>query len=104
MREDTKADEMVDELRQAFAQRIRDEVGALPTHQALQLADALCDVQLDLMAGLRVTYRAKTKHDPVAIRADWVAGRTLPEIMNRHGCSRTKAYEHHPSKLKRQAS
>lgn len=101
MAEETKAEEVAAELRDAFALRIRDAAPDLPAHQALQLADALCVVQTDVLAGRRVTYRARPPIDGEAITEDWRRGKSLDEIMRDHRCSRTTAYRLHPSKLTR---
>lgn len=98
MAEDVKADELVDQLRDQFSQRIRGTIADLPAHQALQLADALCRVQLDLLAGLRVSYKAPPKVDGDAIAEDWMRGLSIAEITRKHGISRSTAYSHHPVK------
>lgn len=96
MADDAKAEEMIDRLRDTFAQRIRDSVADLPPQQALQLADALCYVQLEVLAGMRVHYRARAI-DGEAIAEDWRRGLTLQEITRKHGVSRPTAYRYHPS-------
>lgn len=101
MADDAKADEYLDQLRTGFAERIRDAVRDLPAHQALQLADALCAVQLDLLAGMRVTYRAKPAVDAAQVTEDWRRGLTVSEIMQKHGISRSAAYKHHPNRAAR---
>jgi len=98
MADDAKADEYLDQLRDSFAERIRDVVRDLPAHQALQLADSLCAVQLNLLAGLRVTYRARPAMDTEQITEDWRRGLGLSEIMQKHQISRTTAYKYHPSR------
>lgn len=102
MADDAKADEYLDQLRAGFAERIRDTCRDLPAHQALQLADSLCSVQLDLLAGLRVTYRAKRAIDAAQVTEDWRRGLALTEIMRKHGISRSAAYKHHPMRLQGQ--
>ena len=101
MAEDVKADEMVDQLRDEFNQRIRAAVVDLPPHQALQLADALCRVQLDVLAGLRVSYKAPPKVAGDAIAEDWMRGLSIGEITRKHNVSRAAAYNHHPNKKAR---
>ena len=81
MADDAKYEEMLGQLRDAFNARIRDTVRELPPHQALQLADALCAVQIDLLAGMRVQYRAKPEFDDVRGVADRL-GRPVREIMD----------------------
>ena len=104
MREDAKAEETIDGLRDAFASQIRKAVAELPAHVALQLADSLCSIQLDVLAGLRVSYRARTPVDVAGIVADWRHGLSISEITAKHGCSRAKAYEHHPNRGRRNVS
>lgn len=104
MSDDAKADEMLEQLREAFAQNIRQAVTDLPAHQALQLADALCTVQLDVLAGLRVSYRAREPIDGAAIAEAWAQGRSLREVMDAHKCSKVTAYKYHPTKSAKRAS
>lgn len=104
MSDDAKADEMLDQLRDAFALNIRKAVSDLPAHQALQLADALCTVQLDVLAGLRVSYRSREPIDGQAIAEAWAQGKTLRDIMGTFKCSKATAYNHHPTKGKRVAA
>lgn len=101
MADDTKADEHIDQLRDHFAQQIRDTVRDLPAHQALQLADSLCTIQLTLLAGLRVTYRTRPTVDAERVTEDWRRGLSLGEIMQKHGISRSAAYKHHPNRAAR---
>lgn len=103
MSEDVKADEMAVQLYEAYGRTIQQAVVGLPAHQALQLADTLIAVQQDVLAGLRVTYKAKPAVDGEAIAEDWRRGRTLQEIMQAHGVSRSAAYKHHPNKARRRA-
>lgn len=98
MAEDAKADEMTGTLRSSFAESIRNGVPGIPAHHALQLADVLCTVQADVMAGLRVTYRAKPEIDGEAITEDWRRGLSIGEIVGKHKVSRSAAYKLHPSK------
>lgn len=95
---DVKAEEVVADLRAAFGTQIRTVLAILPPHEALQLADLLCTTWLETMQGMRITHRALPKHDPVAIAEDWSRGLTWREITRKHGCSRDKAYECHPTK------
>jgi hypothetical protein len=103
MAEDAKADEMTDTLRTSFAESIRRGVPDIPAHHALQMADALCAVQADVLAGLRVTYRARPEVDVEAIAEDWRQGRSIGEIVEKHKVSRSMAYKCHPSKTVRPA-
>jgi len=98
MAEDVKANDLVDGLRNAFLASIRDTLRELPAHQALQLADGLCTVWLERLAGLRVTVSAKPAVDSEAITEDWRRGLTLREVMAKHRCSKATAYRHHPCK------
>lgn len=98
MADDAKAEEVLDQLRESFATRIRDVARDLPAHQALQLADSLCRVQLDLLAGMRVHYKAKPVVDGLAIAESWARGKSLREVMHDHGCSKVTAYKYHPTK------
>lgn len=104
MAEDVKADEVVEDLRSAFMVAIRDALRELPAHHALQLADGLCTVWLDRLAGLRVTHGAKPAVDGEAITEDWRRGLSLREIVHKHRCSRATAYRHHPSKARQPAA
>lgn len=101
MAEDTKAEELTDDLREAFASSIREAVAGLPAHQALQLADTLCHIQITVLAGKRVTYKTVKAIDGEAITEDWRRGWTLQEIRQAHGCSRATAYNYHPNKAHR---
>lgn len=102
MAEDVKGDALTHELRESFAKTIRTAVAGLPAHQALQLADTLCSVQLDVLAGLRVSYKAKPTVDGLAIAEDWALGKPLREVMRDNKCSRVTAYKYHPTKGKKQ--
>lgn len=104
MSDDAKADEMLDQLRDAFALNIRKAVSDLPAHQALQLADALCTVQLDVLAGLRVSYRSREPIDGQAIAEAWAQGKTLRDIMGTFKCSKVTAYKYHPTKAAKRVS
>ena len=101
MKEEATGDEITPELREAFAKQIRVDVASLPTHIALQIADKLCAVQLELLAGIRVSYRAREAVDAEAIAEDWRKGLDIREITAKHGISRSAAYKHHPSKAQR---
>lgn len=103
MAEDAKADEMTDKLRSTFAESIRNGVAGIPAHHALQLADVLCAVQMDVLAGLRVTYRAKPVIDTEAVTEDWRRGLPIGEILAKHKISRAVAYRLHPSKRVQQS-
>jgi hypothetical protein len=98
MADDAKADDHLDQLRDQFALQIRTAVRDLPPHLALQLADSLCAVQLNLLAGLRVTYKAAPKIDGEAIAEDWARGLSIGEITRKHGVTRPTAYKYHPNK------
>lgn len=97
---DVKADDVVQELRVAFAASIRELLTGTPSATAFQAADALCEVWKETLAGMRVNMPAE-RVDPVAIAADWRAGRPLAEVMARNSCSRTTAYRYHPKAAKR---
>ncbi len=94
---DMTAEEIVSQLRDSFVLRIRAVLTYLPAHEALQLADSMCDAQLDALAGLRVQYRARADVDGAAIMEDWRRSLPVIEIMRRHGCSRSTAYKYHPN-------
>lgn len=98
MAEDVKGEELTEVLRESFAKSIRIALTGLPAHQALQLADTLCTVQLDLLAGKRVRYKAKPEVDGEAITEDWRRGVPLGEITVKHGVSKPTAYKYHPGK------
>lgn len=100
MADDAKATEYLDQLRDGFAQRIRDTCRDLPAHQALQLADSLCAVQLELLAGLRVTYKAAPKVDGDAIAEDWARGLSVAEITRKHNVTKPTAYKYHPNRAR----
>lgn len=104
MTEEAKAEDLVGDLREAFASRIRESARDLPAHQALQLADTLCSVWLDRLAGMRVTHRAKPPVDAERIAEDWARGLSVEEIVSKHRCSRATAYRSHPSKRKQAAN
>ncbi|WP_313645265.1 hypothetical protein [Stenotrophomonas sp.] len=103
MADDIKVDELVDQIRESYAASIRIAEPGIPAHAALQLADTLVAVQMEILAGKRVSYRAKAAIDGDAITEDWRRGKPLQEIMRDHGCSRAAAYKYHPSKFKRTA-
>lgn len=100
MADDVKANEMVAELRAAFAGSIREVLREVPAHQALQLADGLCAIWLDRLAGLRVTHPAKPAVDGAAIAEDWRRGSSLRQIMRDHRCSKATAYRYHPGRAR----
>ena len=104
MRDDAKAEDLIEPLREAFAKSIRSAVQDLPPHQALQMADALCGIQLEVLAGLRVTYRGPTPVDGPAITEAWRKGGVLQEIMRDFGVSKTTAYKHHPNRPAKRVS
>jgi hypothetical protein len=103
MAQDAKADELLDSLRDSFVASLRAAALGLPAHQLLQLADTLCSVQLEVLAGMRVRYRSLAEVDAAAITEDWRQGRSLGEITAKHGCSRSTAYKHHPNRDARRA-
>lgn len=98
MAEDVKADDVLDQLRASFAHQIRHSLRDLPAHQTLQVADALCAIQMETLAGLRVLYRAAPKIDGEAIAEDWRCGLPLQDICQRHRVAQRTAYKYHPSK------
>lgn len=99
---DVKAEEMVDQLRDQFADQIRSLSREIPAHQALQMADALCTVQMATLAGLRVSYKAEPKVDGDAIAEDWMQGMSIGEIVKKHKVSRSTAYNYHPTKAEKE--
>lgn len=103
MADDAKAEEFTTPLRTEFAATICKAVPGIPAHHALQLADTLCTVQADLLAGKRVTFRARVPVDGEAITEDWRRGLSLPEIRAKHGVSKATAYSYHPNRKTRQA-
>lgn len=98
MADDVKADDFTDELRRRFAQSISRGVAGIPAHHALQLADVLCVVQADVLAGKRVAYKARVECDGDAIAEDWHVGLSAAEIARKHGISKAAAYKYHPNK------
>lgn len=102
MADDAKAEEFTSPLRAEFAATICKAVPGIPAHHALQLADTLCAIQADVLAGKRVTFRARPTVDGEAITEDWRKGLSLPEIRAKHGISKTTAYQHHPNRRVRQ--
>jgi hypothetical protein len=102
MSDKVKADDLVPAMREAFVRGIRETLAGTPTAHALQLADRLCTVWREQLAGLLVDGGSPGRRiDGAAIRADWGDGKTLAEIMARHECSRATAYNHHPSRTTR---
>lgn len=101
MADDAKAEEFVDELRSSFAGQLRKVLPDVPAHVALQLADSLTAIQLDVMAGVRVRYKAKPTVDGEAIAEDWRRGLLIGEVMAKHKCSRVTAYKYHPNQARR---
>jgi len=98
MAEDIKADDLLDQLRDSYVASIRAAEPGIPAHSALQIADMLVRVQLDVFAGKRVRYRSKAEFNGAAVAEDWARGLPVQEIMRKHGCSRSAAYKHHPSR------
>lgn len=98
MADDAKAEDVLDELRDAFTSNIRQALTGLPACEALQLADALCTVQLETLAGMRVRYRASAPVDADAVTESWRRGLSAREVMRKHKISRAAAYKHHPSR------
>jgi len=97
MAKDATAEELVESLRAAFCETIRAALVALPAHEALQLADAVCTTWLDRLQGLRVTHRERPKIDAKALAEDWARGLSVTEIAHKHKCSRATAYRLHPN-------
>jgi len=102
-REDVKAEDLVQQLRAQFAASIREAIAGVPAAQALQVADGLCTVWIEALAGLRVTHKALPVVDGAAITAAWRNERPLAEIMQCFGCSRATAYRHHPTRVAKDA-
>ncbi|WP_447940111.1 hypothetical protein [Pseudoxanthomonas mexicana] len=103
MADDAKAEDFTTPLRTEFAATISKAVPGIPAHHALQLADTLCSIQADVLAGKRVTFRARPQIDGEAITEDWRKGMSLPEIRAKHGVSKPTAYKYHPNAKARQA-
>lgn len=104
-RDDVRAEEVVEALRARFATALCEALGDLPPAQAMQMADGLCTIWMESLAGLRVTHRAEPTScvDGAAIARAWHDGLQVTEIMRRHGCSRATAYRYHPTHMRRQA-
>ncbi|MBN4937319.1 hypothetical protein JY409_04585 [Stenotrophomonas maltophilia] len=98
MAEDIKADELLDQLRESYVASIRAAEPGIPAHAALQIADMLVTVQMDVFAGKRVRYRSKAEFNGAAIAEDWARGMPVQEIMRKHNCSRSAAYKYHPAR------
>ena len=103
MADDAKAEELLEQLRDGFNRRIRETLRDYPPHQALQLADALCTVQLDVLAGMRVQYKARPEFDTDAVVEDWRRGLSIGDITKKHKISRATAYRLHPNRATRSA-
>lgn len=97
MAEDVKADEVIEQLRDSFARQIATTIRDLPAHQALQVADALCTIQLETLAGMRVLYKAAPKVDGEAITEAWRRGIPVDEIRRVFKVSKATAYKYHPN-------
>lgn len=100
MADDIKADELIDQLRDSYASSIRSAEPGIPAHAAFQLADILVTVQMDVMAGKRVSYRARAEVNGDAIAEEWRRGVPVQEIMRTYRCSRSTAYKYHPARMK----
>jgi hypothetical protein len=103
MAKDAKADEFLDALRASFADSLQAAALDLPAHQVLQLADALCGVQLEVLAGMRVRYQPLPEVDAEAITDAWRKGASLGEVKQRFRISRATAYRYHPNRAARRA-
>lgn len=103
MTDRVRAEDVVDELRRAFAESLRESVAGLPSAQALQLADRLCAIWIELLSGLLVAMPSRSRFDVQQITADWRAGLLIEQIVSKHGCSRKTAYRYHPQKVSRVA-
>ncbi len=103
MADDVKADEYTDLLRAQFARSISKGVAGIPAHHALQLADALCAIQADVLAGKRVSFRAAPKIDGEAITEAWQRGRSIAEIVQTFRVSQSTAYKYHPNRLQQRS-
>ncbi len=101
MADDVKADDYTDALRKRFAQSISKGVAGIPAHHALQLADVLCTVQADVLAGKRVSFKAAAKVDGDGITDAWQRGLSLGEVMRQFQVSQSTAYKYHPNRMQR---
>ncbi|TWG93592.1 hypothetical protein L599_001200000520 [Luteimonas sp. J16] len=101
MAKDANADELVDQLRDQFNKQIQDTIRGLPPYQSLQLADSLCRIQLDVLAGTRVLFKAKRKVDREAVIEAWRKGATIETLMRDFNISQSYAYEILPAKSRR---
>lgn len=90
-------EQTIDELRSTFADILRDTT-QLPGSMALQGADAVLSGMQSILAGQRLNVPAEKQVDADGIAADWDAGYGVGQIVQRHACSRSTAYAHHPSK------
>lgn len=103
MSDDAKYEDVLDEVRDAFTASIRSTLTGLPAHEALQLADALCTRQLEILAGMRVRYRASVPVDCEAVTESWRRGLSAREVMRKHKISRAAAYKYHPNRGEKRA-
>lgn len=88
----TMIEEMIDQLRAAYAAQISTVMRELPAHMALQLADDLCRVQVETLAGLRIAYRPARKVDEEAVISSWRRGSAIPSLMREFDISRATVY------------
>lgn len=101
---DIKIEEETEALRAEFAKALHFAISGLPSAQAFQAADHLCVILQSHLSGHRVTFPAQPKYDGDAIAEDWRSGLSIDAIMQKHGCSRATAYQHHPTKRKRRVA
>lgn len=97
-------DDAVREFRDQFAAIIRQTMEQPPSGMAFQCADALIEHVKASCAGQRLCVPAGPKVDGEAIAADWNAGYKLAEVMRRNDCSKSTAYNYHPSRQKERAA
>lgn len=98
MSESVKIEDLVDHLRDIYRRQLVTVMAGIPTHEALQLADALLQSQIEALAGMQVRYSAKPPVDGASITEAWRRGVPLKEIMGAHQVSRATAYRFHPSR------
>ena len=99
MSDDAHVDEVVDQVKAAFAEIIRDCFGEKsPPTLSQYVAARLCESWISELRGMRVSVPSSQRGRREAIASDWVAGFGLLEVMLRNNCSRATAYRYHPSR------
>lgn len=102
MSERVRADDVVSQLRDAFAKGIAEILVGTPPSHALQAADHLCGIWRTVLAGVDVAMPARPKVDGPGIAEDWHRGLSVVEITLKHACSRRTAYNYHPNRRVRE--